>query len=795
MSTTRCDLHVHSAASVGNDEWYTRVFGCPESYAAPERQYELCKSRGMSLVTLTDHDTIAGALTLVDRPDFFISEEITATFPENGCVMHVLAWNITQGQHEDIQSVRANIYQLCDYLNRERIAHALAHPLLSPNWRLDADTFEKVLLLFPALEAINGLVDRRIEPDLFTILDRLSPDVVAALSRKHGVQPQGTATWSKAFVAGSDDHVHRRCGTVYTEVEGTLSTSAFLDRCMAGAARPVGQQGHLHTMAACIKHTAYHHFSGRADGPSARSNPFLDVMDVLAGRDPRGAATSGDRPVEGFVESLLASLRSADMAPGCRLDILHTSSSPTEEDDARIVEAVAELSNKILERSLGDLVDALNDFDLYGIFSGCRDLAGALVAAAPPFFAAHHFGRQERQVARLWDQWSAFALPPRSERMALFSDSVEHLDGVSTWCARFLARARAAGQEVFMPHCGTGLPDGGWAAAGDRLPVVTSFRAPLYDQLRFYVPSPVHTMVWAWSRGITHFELATPGPMGLIGLLVAKVLQLPVTASYHTELPALLRQLGGPDALHRGVRHYLRWFYRQANRVFCFSDSSRSSLVDLGIDAKAIQLVPQAVDPTEFSPSHSSPAVFAELSVGVCERPIVLSVGRLSKEKNLPLIIAAVGELQHRPNPPMLVIAGDGPERECLEALCSSKPFVRFVGVQRGEILRKLYASATMFVFASEIDTLGLVNMEAMASGIPILVPAGSGIAELVTQGVSAECYPLNASALAAAIERLLQDARYARRLGKAGRRAMIARWDAASFSDLWNSMVRDPLP
>ena len=82
-------------ASIGNDEWYTRLFGCPESYADPARQYELCKQRGMTLVTLTDHDTINGGLTLIDRPDFFLSEEITALFPENGCVMHVLAWNIT----------------------------------------------------------------------------------------------------------------------------------------------------------------------------------------------------------------------------------------------------------------------------------------------------------------------------------------------------------------------------------------------------------------------------------------------------------------------------------------------------------------------------------------------------------------------------------------------------------------------------------------------------------------------------------------------------------------------------
>src|SRR5215471_20330196 len=176
MRTTRCDLHIHSAASVGNDEWYTRLFGCPESYAEPARQYELCKARGMSLVTLTDHDTIDGGLTLIDRPDFFLSEEVTAVFPENGCVMHVLAWNITPAQHDEIQSCRRDIYRLCDYLNSARIAHALAHPLLSPNWQLDAALLEKVLVLFPALEAINGLTDQRIEPDLATLLEGLTPD-------------------------------------------------------------------------------------------------------------------------------------------------------------------------------------------------------------------------------------------------------------------------------------------------------------------------------------------------------------------------------------------------------------------------------------------------------------------------------------------------------------------------------------------------------------------------------------------------------------------------------------------
>src|SRR5438552_16599841 len=193
MNATRCDLHLHSAASIGNDEWYTRFFGCPESYAAPIQQYELCKARGMSLVTLTDHDTIGGGLTLVGRPDFFLSEEVTATFPENGCVMHVLAWNITPRQHEGLQTARHDIYRLCEYLNRDGIAHGLAHPLLSPNWRLDAEVFEKALLLFPTFEGINGLTDARIEPDLAPLPDRLPPHGIAAAAAKHRVAPFGIA--------------------------------------------------------------------------------------------------------------------------------------------------------------------------------------------------------------------------------------------------------------------------------------------------------------------------------------------------------------------------------------------------------------------------------------------------------------------------------------------------------------------------------------------------------------------------------------------------------------------------
>jgi glycosyltransferase involved in cell wall biosynthesis len=805
MSATRCDLHLHSAASIGNDEWYTRFFGCPESYAEPIQQYELCKSRGMTLVTLTDHDTVAGGLQLIDRPDFFLSEEVTAVFPENGCIMHVLAWNITEAQHEEIQARRRDIYRLCEYFNSAGIAHGLAHPLLSPNWKLDAEIVEKVLLLFPALEGINGLTDRRIEPDLATILERLTPDVMASLARKHGFEPHGRTPHKKALTAGSDDHVRRRSGTVYTEVGGTLAPRDFMQRCMAGESRLVGHQAHIDAMAMSVKHTTYHHLKQRQEENGYR-NPFVDMIDVIAGRDPESPSSgngNGKTPAavvaeatdggtaQGFVASLCAGAARASVPPGKHYDILEVPSFPTEDDDARVIGAVGRLADKVIERSLGDLLAGAQDFDLYRIFGAVRDLAGGLVTAAPMFFAADHFGKQEHAVRRLWKQWTAFELPPRRERLGVFTDSLAQVDGVSTWCKRFLGRARAEGREVFVPYCGE-LP----SHVEDRMgfhpvPAVTSFPLPLYAGITFHVPSLVETLQWTWRSDITHVELATPGPMGLVGLLVAKVLRLPVTASYHTEVPAMVQPLGGNAMMEQAARRYLAWFYGRVDRVFAFSTGSRDALVDMGVSAEKVSVMPVAVDPDDFSPAHRSPGVFEVLDLDVGDRPVILSVGRLSEEKNLPVIVDAVERLQHRDPAPVLLVVGDGPDRACLEEACRGKSFVRFAGLQAGDTLKKLYASACVFVFASRVDTLGLVNMEAMASGLPVLVPDDACIAEFVTHGLSAECYRFGASGLADALGKILDDPLRAARLAAGGRQAMIERWNEASFTRIWKSLTQ----
>ena len=794
MTETRCDLHLHSSASIGNDEWYTRVFGCPESYAAPARQYELCKERGMSLVTLTDHDTISGGLELMDHPDFFLSEEITALFPENGCVMHVLAWNITPSQHEHIQERRRDIYRLSEYLSREEIAHGLAHPLLSPSWQLDADTLEKLLLLFPTFEGLNGLTDARIEPDLTMLLDRLTPELIARLARKHGIAPHGATPHRKALTAGSDDHVHRRCGAVYTALDGQVdSPPLFLERCMAGEGRLVGKQADLNAMALCVQHTTYNHLKQRQIERKDYRDPFVEMIDVIAGRVPH-PVTNGTpaHGADGFLASLLAGARRTALPVGPDLDILEMDEIPTEQTDARIIDGIARLSDAVMETAFQDLLAGAQDFDLYRIFGAFRDLAGGLVSAAPVFFAADHFGKQEQQVRRVWEQWTAFPPEKRPERLAVFSDSLEQVDGVSVWCKRFVGQARAAGRQVLIPYCGDLPGHFDHRASFHHLPAATSFTLPLYTRIQFHVPSLIDTLSWVWRERITHIELSTPGPMGLAGLLIAKVLRLPVTASYHTEVPALIQPLGGNAFTEKAARRYLAWLYGQVDRVFAFSSGSRDALVEMGVSAAKLSVMPVAIDPEDFSPAHCGQAVFDDLNLDVGDRPVILSVGRISEEKNIPIIVEAVERLQGRSPRPLLVVAGDGPERITFEQAFRDKEFVRFVGLQRGDTLKKLYASARMFVFASRVDTLGLVNMEAMSSGVPVLVPSDACIAEFVTDGISAQCYEFGAPGLASAIARILDDPRHAELLGTNGRRAMIERWNEVPFSRIWKSFTQN---
>jgi len=134
-TTSRADLHCHSTASQVSKLGVQRALGLPECATPPEEVYELAKRRGMDFVTITDHDTIAGALEIADRSDVFVSEELTCWFRGEPQAVHVLVWGIGPEQHDWLQAHRHDVELVAEHLHEHDIACALAQAVERAGFR------------------------------------------------------------------------------------------------------------------------------------------------------------------------------------------------------------------------------------------------------------------------------------------------------------------------------------------------------------------------------------------------------------------------------------------------------------------------------------------------------------------------------------------------------------------------------------------------------------------------------------------------------------------------------------
>src|SRR5271154_2344125 len=103
IGVARCDLHVHSCSPTDRGSSALRRARLGESYTEPERVYRLARARGMEFVTISDHNTVEGALRIAHEERTFLSVEVTTRFPEDAAPLHVLVWNLTEEDHRDLQ--------------------------------------------------------------------------------------------------------------------------------------------------------------------------------------------------------------------------------------------------------------------------------------------------------------------------------------------------------------------------------------------------------------------------------------------------------------------------------------------------------------------------------------------------------------------------------------------------------------------------------------------------------------------------------------------------------------------
>ena len=281
----KVDLHIHSKFSDRSAEWIFRRFEFPDSYSDPKLLYRRLKEKGMSYVTFTDHNRIEGCLEIAGLEDTFISEEITAQFPDDSVKVHLLLWNITEAQHTEVQPLRNNLYELQQYLAGAGIHHAVAHPLYDMNRQLTADHVQKLVLLFKHFEGINGLRDSLLSDTTRFILRSLTPETIRRFSERQKLEPTHPEPWRKVLVAGSDDHAGIFPASAYTEAPDCDSVRELFDFIGKGDCVIRGEGGTPLVIAHGLYNTAYRFAK---DKYSAAVSPNLAFIEIVFSRFMEG---------------------------------------------------------------------------------------------------------------------------------------------------------------------------------------------------------------------------------------------------------------------------------------------------------------------------------------------------------------------------------------------------------------------------------------------------------------------------------------------------------------------------
>lgn len=224
-------------------------------------------------------------------------------------------------------------------------------------------------------------------------------------------------------------------------------------------------------------------------------------------------------------------------------------------------------------------------------------------------------------------------------------------------------------------------------------------------------------------EGFTRIHISTPGTVGLLELLIARLLNLPAAGTYHTDIPQYVRSLTNDEFLEQAAWNYMIWFYGQMEEVMVPSAGTRQQLQSRGLPPERIKPLPRWVDTDSYSPGMCNPNFWKGRGLGTM---VLLYVGRISREKGLELLVDVFRKLVDDGAAIALAVIGDGPYREEMEAALCGYPTL-FTGYLAGEQLQMGYASADLFVFPSATDTFGNVVLEAQASGLPVIVSDEGG--------------------------------------------------------------------
>lgn len=783
----KIDLHLHSYASNETDYYTAQTFKIPESYSDPIKTYWKLKSKGMSLVTLTDHNTIDGVLEMLDKdlPGVFISSEITTTFPEDGCNVHVTVLNMTEAQFQEVLRLRRNIYEMISYVRQEMVTasqdpeknqleYFMTHPLMSTQNRpygregaLSINHIEKAILLCHCLEVRNGTRTRHLNETTARLIQSLTPATIERLANKHDIAPWGGTPWKKAIVSGSDDHSGLNPGETFTcfPTHGKplekLSANDLIHAIRQRETSPDGAHGGPITLAHAIVKLMYDHqfqtHHAKDAKPIKMDGPLNILLQFAFDSASISLATKVRfklHPLEKKLRALATQYLAVDhkfeaILSQLACEILSENAfqneiAKLEKTDDKIFLIISRLLNRIFLY----YIDRIQQSHSFGFIKTIKEIVALLSSnlfVSLPYFVSYFQQTFDSYLVR--DVRKAFNID-EPEKLVLVTDTYFDINGVANTVKKMIEEARHRNISFTVVTC---LDEAEKAQLSNdfytqqlieegRLKIFTSIKnldLPEYDALQIRFMPLLELIKYIQENGFTKMHVSTPGSVGLAGLLSAKILQLPTSSTYHTSFPEYVENYTQDKSLEALTWRYMILFYQAFDEVVVPSRCIAELLHQRGLRNRKLLLLDRWIDPQQYHPRNSRPGYWRDFGLADEDKKVkYIYVGRVSVEKDLQTLADAYKKLSQSHTQAQLIIVGDGPYLKNLKRQLDGFPVI-FTGFLKDQKLAQAYASADVKVFPSTTDTWGYSSLEAQASGLPVIVSDKGGPQELIKEGIT----------------------------------------------------------
>lgn len=740
---SKADLHVHSQYSNLPSEWVLRSLGMQECYVDIDHIYAKAKSRGMDFVTITDHNVIRGAQLLAQKhpEDVFVGCEVTAVFPENKCKVHILVYDITQRQYDHILRIRWNIYTLREYIRSEQIAYSVAHATCNVNGSLTADEVEKLILLFDVFESINGARSHHFNRTWVEILNYLNPDDIERLYKKHHIEPISKTPWIKGFTGGTDDHTGMFVGRTFTRDDG-FTKEDFIHNVFKKTTAASGLSSDFKTRVfGFFKIQNDWKKAIHEDKENTKRRLISDVIfdsrknrltfqEKLFLATARMSKNKKKRLFVDYIENLHQDLKSVDSNDiDKRINVIFQNT--VDAFDQYVMHIVDKYSHNFDMRKNFDFTKMIGDI-------------GVLINKSLPIYVTYKFINLNNQLNReLKSRFQKKEIPNKKKRILWFTDTLNDLNGVSLIVKEFATQAKNYGQDIKVVCCLENTDFLKVGVEGINLKPLGRYSSDLYQSYTMRIPSFLRSLEIIQNYQPDEIIISTPGPVGIIGLLTAKLLGVKSSAIYHTDFTRQMERIVGHGVVPSLFERYLKWFYASADEMKVPTQFYVDWLIERGYTCQEISVFKRGMNIDQFKYTTDAKVLMSQDEL-FRDGFNLLYTGRISKDKNLKFLSIVYKKLLVQFPHLNLILVGDGPNKDYIEKYFEGCNRVVFVDkVPRNE-LPFFYSLADLFVFPSTTDTFGMVVLEAQACSLPVCVMDSCGSKDLVVHEETGFVLPEN---------------------------------------------------